>query len=73
MTWLIWRQHRAEAFALALLVAVLGAVLLLLGLPMHASYPDGSRAAWTAPRPTPRPAPPTWHSSSGTSATPPPC
>lgn len=42
MTWLTWRQHRAEALTLGLLVAVLGIVLLVLGLPIHALFPSGA-------------------------------
>lgn len=38
MMWLTWRQHRAEALAAALLIAGLGAVLLIFGLPMHAGF-----------------------------------
>ncbi len=41
MTWLLWRQHRAEALALALLVGAVGAVVLVLGPPMHALFPQG--------------------------------
>ncbi|TDB69531.1 ABC transporter permease subunit [Micromonospora sp. KC721] len=41
MTWLTWRQHRAEAAVLALLVAVAAAVLLLLGTSMHGLFPHG--------------------------------
>jgi hypothetical protein len=42
MSWLSWRQHRAEALALCLLVAAIGAVLVLLGRPMHALFPMGA-------------------------------
>jgi hypothetical protein len=42
MTWLTWRQHRAEALALGLLVATIGVALLALGLPMHALFPLGA-------------------------------
>lgn len=42
MTWLTWRQHRAEALALALLVATIGVCLLVLGLPMHHLFPHGA-------------------------------
>jgi hypothetical protein len=42
MTWLIWRQHRAEALALALLVTTIGITLLVLGLPMHRLFPLGA-------------------------------
>jgi hypothetical protein len=41
MTWLTWRQHRAEALALGLLVAAIGITLLALGLPMHDLFPLG--------------------------------
>ena len=42
MTWLTWRQHRAEMYSLGLLVAVIAAFLLLAGLPMHSLFPDGA-------------------------------
>lgn len=42
MTWLTWRQHRGEALALGLLVAAMGIILLLLGLPMHDLFPLGA-------------------------------
>ena len=40
MTWLAWRQHRAETLALGLIVAALALVLLAFGLPMHALFND---------------------------------
>jgi ABC-2 family transporter protein len=42
MTWLTWRQHRAEMYTLGLLVAVIGAFLLAVGLPMHSLFPGGA-------------------------------
>ncbi len=42
MTWLTWRQHRAEMYTLGLLVAVIGAFLLVAGLPMHSLFPGGA-------------------------------
>lgn len=42
MTWLMWRQHRAEALALAVLVAVIAGGLLVLGQPMHDLFPQGA-------------------------------
>ncbi|MDX8032322.1 ABC transporter permease subunit [Lentzea sp. BCCO 10_0856] len=42
MTWLTWRQHRAEVYALGLLVAVIGAFLLAVGLQMHSLFPGGA-------------------------------
>src|SRR3981189_1531026 len=42
MTWLTWRQHRGEALALGLMVAVIGIILLVLGLPMHDLFPLGA-------------------------------
>jgi hypothetical protein len=42
MTWLIWRQHRAEALALAAFVAVIAACLVVLGRPMHDLFPQGA-------------------------------
>jgi hypothetical protein len=44
MTWLTWRQHRAEVFALTLTVAVISAILVLVALPVHALFPDGAAA-----------------------------
>jgi hypothetical protein len=41
MTWLIWRQHRAETLALAIAVAIASCGLLLLGQPMHDLFPSG--------------------------------
>ena len=38
MIWLTWRQHRGEALAAVAVLAVLGAILLAVGLPMHASF-----------------------------------
>lgn len=42
MTWLTWRQHRAEAIMLGLLIAAIGVTLLVLGLPMHSLFPGGA-------------------------------
>jgi hypothetical protein len=42
VTWLIWRQHRAEALALATVVAVIAACLFVLGQPMHDLFPRGA-------------------------------
>ena len=42
MTWLIWRQHRAEALALGAFVAVIAAFLFVLGQPMHDLFPRGA-------------------------------
>lgn len=41
MTWLTWRQHRAEALALGIAIAAIGVLLLVLGLPMHDLFPRG--------------------------------
>jgi hypothetical protein len=38
MTWLVWRQHRGEVLVSALVLAALGLLLLLHGLPMHEAY-----------------------------------
>jgi len=46
--WLTWRQHRAEMLALTGIVAFIGLVLLLLGLPMHDLFPDGPLACANA-------------------------
>jgi hypothetical protein len=42
VSWLVWRQHRAEAFALGLAVAAIAVALLVLGRPMHDLFPLGS-------------------------------
>ncbi|GAB3002012.1 ABC transporter permease subunit [Saccharothrix stipae] len=44
MTWLTWRQHRAEVFTLGLLVAAIGLFLLVAGLSMRSLFPDGAAA-----------------------------
>jgi len=49
VTWLVWRQHRAEAFALMVLVAAIGAVLFTLGSPMHDLFPHGADQCATPP------------------------
>ncbi len=49
MTWLVWRQHRAEALALVVLVAAVGALLLGVGLPMHDLFPHGIGRCGTTP------------------------
>lgn len=38
MIWLTWRQHRGEALGATIVLAALGALLLLHGLPMHEAY-----------------------------------
>ncbi len=38
MTWLIWRQHRGEILGAAVILAVLGVLLVLHGIPMHEAY-----------------------------------
>ena len=38
MIWLTWRQHRGEALTAVAVLAVLSAILLAVGLPMHASF-----------------------------------
>jgi hypothetical protein len=40
MIWLTWRQHRIAAFGILLLLAGVGACLLLTGLPMYAAFQD---------------------------------
>jgi hypothetical protein len=42
MTWLLWRQHRAEALVLGLVIATIGVILVVLGLPMHGLFPLGA-------------------------------
>ena len=44
MTWLTWRQHRAEVFALTVTVAVISVLLGVVALPVHALFPDGAAA-----------------------------
>ncbi|MFI5496384.1 ABC transporter permease subunit [Actinoplanes sp. NPDC051859] len=41
MTWLIWRQHRAEVGVLALLVGLFGICLLVSGTQAHDLFPGG--------------------------------
>jgi hypothetical protein len=48
MLWLTWRQHRAEVLGGLALLATLGAVLLIIGLPMHAVYIEQGVAACVA-------------------------
>lgn len=38
MIWLTWRQHRAEAIAVVAVLAALGLLVLVTGLPMHDAY-----------------------------------
>jgi hypothetical protein len=38
MTWVVWRQHRAEALAMTLLIALFGGVLIVIGKDMHAGF-----------------------------------
>jgi hypothetical protein len=48
MIWLIWRQHRGELLGAAVVLAVLGVLLLLHGVPMHQAYDrDGVAACQT--------------------------
>jgi hypothetical protein len=49
MTWLMWRQHRTEALALAIFVGVVAVALFVLGRPMHALFPLGSARCLTPP------------------------
>jgi hypothetical protein len=45
MIWPIWRQHRGEIFGAVVILAVLGVLLLLHGVPMHQAYArDGIEA-----------------------------
>jgi hypothetical protein len=44
MIWLVWRQHRLAMLAIAGVLAVIGAFLLLTGLPMYASFQAGGLA-----------------------------
>src|SRR5262249_11477190 len=48
MSWMTWRQHRAETAVALLLVACLGVALYLTGLPAHTSFAqDGVGACLT--------------------------
>jgi hypothetical protein len=38
MIWLVWRQHRGELLGAGLLLALLGALLVLHGVPMHQAF-----------------------------------
>jgi ABC-2 family transporter protein len=49
MTWMMWRQHRAEALALGVLIAAVAAILLLLGQGMHSLFPHGVARCLTPP------------------------
>lgn len=54
MIWVTWRQHRAEALAAAVLVAVFAVILLAIGLPMHAAFVSrGVGACLTPPAGSP--------------------
>jgi ABC-type transport system involved in multi-copper enzyme maturation permease subunit len=45
MIWLVWRQHRGELLGATIVLAVLGVLLLLHGIPMYDAYDrDGVRA-----------------------------
>ena len=48
MTWLIWRQHRAEAGIALLLIGCLGIAFYTFGHPMHVSFVRDGVAACTA-------------------------
>jgi hypothetical protein len=48
MLWLTWRQHRAEVLGGVVLLAAVGAVLVVSGLPMHGAYTDQGVAACVA-------------------------
>lgn len=50
MTWLTWRQHRAQVAATAALVGGLATLLLLLGRGVHATFRDSGLAACVAAR-----------------------
>ncbi|HEX8863763.1 MAG TPA: ABC transporter permease [Actinomycetes bacterium] len=45
MVWLTWRQHRAEALGGLLLLGAVAAILLAVGVPMHAAYHQAGIAA----------------------------
>jgi chromate transport protein ChrA len=48
MTWVAWRLHRVEGAVVLAVLAVLGAFLLLTGLPMAHSYQQSGLAACLA-------------------------
>lgn len=48
MIWIIWRQHRAELIGAVVILAGLGVLLLLHGLPMHEAYERDGVAACQA-------------------------
>jgi hypothetical protein len=45
MTWFTWRQHRGEAIGVAAMLAVIGGLALVTGLPMHSAYDADGIAA----------------------------
>lgn len=45
MTWLIWRQHRGEVLGAVVVLALLGLLVLLHGIPMHDAYDTDGVAA----------------------------
>jgi hypothetical protein len=51
MTWLTWRQHRAETLTIGLVVAALGVLLLAVGLPMHTAFDDTIAGCLVPPAP----------------------
>lgn len=48
MLWLIWRQHRGELLAAALLLAVVAVPLIVTGVAMHQEYQSGGIGACVA-------------------------
>ncbi|HZM81987.1 MAG TPA: hypothetical protein VFC19_40220 [Candidatus Limnocylindrales bacterium] len=48
MIWVTWRQHRTETLVLTGIVAAVGLILVVLGLPMHGLFPDGAAACANA-------------------------
>lgn len=48
MTWFTWRLHRGEAIGIVAVIASLGALALITGLPMYGAYQDDGVAACQA-------------------------
>lgn len=49
MIWLTWRQHRGEALAITALLAAIGLLVLVTGIPMHQAYERDGVAACRQP------------------------
>ena len=51
MIWLTWRQHRGEGIAMLVLLAVVGAILVATGLPLHSTFTGNGAATCVAAAP----------------------